>query len=357
MPRTGRPRAIQPEHEALLRDIVKQQPEATLAQIAQRLQAAGGPSVSLLTLGKTLRRCGYRRVAPPIVSTPGPKRYGYTSQHRPPAGKGSPYPSSLTDAEWALVADLFTAKTGRPVLHDRRLMLDACCYILRTGAPWRYLPKDFPHWSVVLKTFRRWVLAGRFEKMQERLRQQWRQRMGRPPDPSTVIIDSQSTRSSPQGGTQGYDAGKKTKGRKRHILVDSLGLVVALVITGAHVHDSVAAQTLMQQACAKTCTIKHLYADSSYGGRCAKAIAKQHNIEVHIVRRCQRLPADEPDLPAQSFGAQPKRWIVERTHAWNEKCRRLVMHHDRTDSSSAAWIWLRQTCQLVRRPAPPAWAV
>jgi len=161
------------------------------------------------------------------------KRYGYTAAHRR-SSTALPYSTDVTDAEWALVADLFerpAGTRGAPARYERRELVNACCYALRTGCAWRLLPPDFAPWQAVYKAFVRWVEADAFEQMQDRLRQQWRLRMGRAAQPSAVVIDSQATRSSPQSGEVRFDAGKKVKGRKRHLVVDTLGLLLAVTVT------------------------------------------------------------------------------------------------------------------------------
>lgn len=134
---------------------------------------------------------------------------------------------------------------GTPPRYSRRLLVDACCYVLRSGCSWLMLPRDFPPWQNVYRTFRRWSQQGKFEQMHDRLRAQWRAREGRDPMPSAAVLDAQSTRSSPQGGPSDYDAGKKVKGRKRHMLVDTLGLVLAVSVTAASVQDRDGAHPVM----------------------------------------------------------------------------------------------------------------
>src|SRR5207237_1050418 len=141
-------------------------------------------------------------------------------------------------------------------------------------------PKTFPPWQATYKAFRRWAAAGVFEAMHDRLRQQWRDRMGRAPDPTAAIIDAQSTRSTAQGGNTGFDAGKKVKGRKRHLVVDTLGLLLAVTVTAASVQDRDAAAPVVAQVCAKVPGLKKLYADGAYGGKCATAIEQTHGIAV-----------------------------------------------------------------------------
>lgn len=223
--RGGRPRALKEEHVLVLREIVAEHPQATLEAVTQILAERCGVKVCIPTVHRGLQEMGIMRVKPirraaPDGPTAKPKRYGYTPAHRREAADRD-YSCSLTDAEWALVADLFEHRSGgrgMPPRLDRRALVDACCYVLRTGCAWRLLPKSFAAWTTVYKSFSRWAAQGVFETMQDRLRQQWRQRLGRHAEPSAAVLDSQATRHSPQGGEAGFDAGKKVKGRKRHLV-------------------------------------------------------------------------------------------------------------------------------------------
>jgi putative transposase len=352
----------------LLREAITAKPVATLAEINAEFHRRSGVAVSLVTLRGAMQRAGIQRVMPAAVSGFVPSapiddgRYGYRDQHRD-AGDAQRYGTSLTDAEWALVAELFDwdGGPGKPPRHGRRAVVDACFYVVRTGCAWRLLPKSFPPWNAVYKLFRRWSGEGRFEQMHDRLRQQWRMRAERPAEPSTAILDSQSTRSSPQGGIKGFDAGKRVKGRKRNLVVDTLGLLLAVVVTAASVQDRDSAEPAMAQACAKYPSLQRVFVDSAYAGRCAQTLQQAHAIEVHVVRH----PANRnvghwqgPQLPlfdaaTRAYARLPKRWIVERSHAWLERARRLVMHHDRLVSVSEAWVWLSEARRLLRGLAHP----
>ncbi|WP_020230065.1 transposase [Acidovorax sp. MR-S7] len=228
--RGGRPAALTPQHIVLLSEIVSRMPHATLDELAAELDHLGAVQVCTATIRRTLRAQGIVRTLPKRHALGAPvqpethaavaKRYGYTAAHRREAGQ---YSTDLTDAEWRLVSDLFErpeGSRGAPARYERRRLVDACCYVLRTGCAWRLLPSSFAPWQAVYKAFVRWVEVDAFEQMQDRLRQQWRDRMGRSAEPSAAVIDAQSNRASPQGGECGYDAGKKVKGRKRHIVVD-----------------------------------------------------------------------------------------------------------------------------------------
>ncbi len=357
----GRPPSLTDEHLATLRTLVVDKPGATMTELCAELERHTGIKVCTVTLRRGLRRAGLHRLAPPPppeLPTVPPRRYGYTAAHRR-ASTADTYASSLTDAEWALAADLFEAppgRRGRPPTYERRTMVDACCYVLRSGCAWRLLPHSFPPWLAVHKTFSRWAAQGKFEQLQQRLREQWRHRLERTATPSAAIIDSQSTRSSPQGGPHGYDAGKKVKGRKRHLVVDTLGLLLAVSVTAASVQDRDAAPPTVAQACADNQTITKLYADAAYAGQCAATIERAQGITVEIVRRPNKRgdwgDGQIPLWPAPiGFVVLPKRWVVERTHAWGERCRRLVMHHDRSPHIAEAWVWLAQAALLLNRLA------
>lgn len=148
-----------------------------------------------------------------------------------------------------------------PPKYPRRLLIDACCYVVRTGCAWRMLPKEFPAWQNVYRTFRRWVEQGKFEQMHDRLRSQWREREGREAAPTAAVLDAQSTRISPQGGERGYDAGKKVKGRKRHLVVDTLGLLLAVSVTAASVQDRDGAHPVVASTMAKYPSVETLFVD------------------------------------------------------------------------------------------------
>lgn len=362
----GRPPKIQGTHEAILVQIVESDPTATLEEIGAELLRRTGVTAHEQTLVSTLRRKGIERVASReavVVETSerGPVRYGYTDAHRRLEPEQM-YPSCLTDAEWALVRDIFENEGGRglPPRISRRTLVDACCYVVRTGGSWRMLPKHFPRWQNVYRTFRRWSDQGKFEQMHDRLRAQWREREARNVEPSAAVLDAQSTRGSPQGGDAGYDAGKKVKGRKRHLVVDTLGLLLAVSVTAASVQDRDGAHPVVAAAMAKYPGIQTLFADSGYAGQCAQTVSQCRGIRVQVVRHPANknvgrwVRPEQPDLftvkaDSNGFVVLAKRWVVERTHAWNERARRLVMHHDRLASVAEAWVWLTEARLLLRR--------
>jgi transposase len=225
--RPGRKPSLNAQHTAILRAITQEHPRSSLDEVTRELHRRTGTKVSTVTVRKALREAGIERMKPlrragerAAVQGTAPTRYGYTAAHRRQDGL-SGMNTDLTDAEWALVADLFErdGQRGAPPRFARRDMVNACCYVLRTGCAWRLLPKTFPPWQASYKSFSRWAASGVFETLHDRLRQQWRDRIGKAPEPTAAIIDAQSTRSTAQGGQTGFDAGKKVKGRKRHLVV------------------------------------------------------------------------------------------------------------------------------------------
>jgi putative transposase len=364
--RAGRKPSLNAQHVAVLRAITREQPRSSLDEVTRELLRRACVKVSTVTVRKALREAGIERLKPlrragerAAVAGAAPTRYGYTSKHRRVDG-ASGMNTDLTDAEWALVADLFerAGQRGAPSRYERRHMVNACCYALRTGCPWRLLPKTFPPWQATYKAFSRWAAAGVFEALHDRLRQQWRDRVGKAPEPTAAIIDAQSTRSTAQGGNTGFDAGKKVKGRKRHLVVDTLGLLLSITITAASVQDRDAAAQVVALACAKVPGLKKLYTDAAYGGQCAQAIEKEHGISVEVVRHPGNRSTGTwqdaqqplwPEIVAKGFVVQAKRWVVERTHAWNERARRLMAHHDRSNWAPLAWVWLAEARILATR--------
>lgn len=366
--RPGRKALLTAEHFPLLVAVAHDMPRSSLDELTREFNGRSGLQVCSATVRKALKQAGVRRMRPlrkpadrAAVQGGQPVRVGYSARHRRDDGPSGMH-TDMTDAEWALVADLFERQGGRgaPATHPRRVLVDACAYVVRTGCAWRLLPKSFPPWRAVYKAFRGWSHAGTFELMHDRLRQQWRDRIGRTPDPSVAIIDAQSTRSTAQGGNTGFDAGKKIKGRKRHLVVDTLGLLLAVTITAASVQDRDGAGAVVAKACNKVPGLKKMYADAAYGGRCAEAIERTHGIAVHIVRHPGNRTTGTwqtaqqplwPEVVAKGFVVQAKRWVVERTHAWNERARRLIAHHDRSDWAPVAWVWLTEARILAARLA------
>lgn len=261
------------------------------------------------------------------------------------------YPSSATtDAQWAVIEPLLpppgnaAGLGGRPEKHDRRLLVDAIFYLVRGGVTWRELPREFPPRSTVWDTFTRWVRSGAWARVHDALRDQLRVRLGRRPQPSAAIIDSQSVRAADTvaGPSRGYDAGKKINGRKRHIAVDTNGLLLAVVVTIAAIQDRDGGLRLLARLRESFSTVALVWADAGYTGRMVTFAAKVLAITVAVVKR-----ADDQ----VGFKLLHRRWVVERTFAWISKYRRCVRDYERRIDTSEAMVHTAMIMTMSRRLA------
>jgi putative transposase len=255
------------------------------------------------------------------------------------------YPSDLTDQQVAVLDPHLPppAKRGRKPTPWRQV-LNAIFYLLRSGGAWRMLPKHYPPWPTVYGWFRRWQGNGVWWKIHEALRAQVRARSGKPRQPSAGIMDSQSVKVADQGGPRGYDAGKKVGGRKRHLLVDTLGLVLLVWVSAAHVQDRDAARTLLERLAQRFSRLVMIWADGGYTGKLVDwvwALRRRRKIRLTIV----------PRLGGNRFVVLPKRWIVERTWAWLLKWRRLRCDYERQPANSETLILIAMIGLMSRRLA------
>jgi putative transposase len=257
-----------------------------------------------------------------------------------------PYDTDLIDEQFALVEPFLPRpkKMGRPPA-DLRAVLNAILYLVRTGCQWRLLPHDFPPWSTVHTWYRRWRSDGTWEKIHEALRQQVRLQAGRDPSPRSSAADSQSVKTTPQGGVKGFDNGKKVQGRKRHIWVDSMGLLLAVLVTGADVHDSRAACELFhRRAWDELPRLEVVYTDTHY-------TAHYLDEEVFSFAPFRRVVVSRPQ-GQEGFVKLPQRWVVERTFAWLYRSRRLSKDYERLPASSEAMIQVSMIHLMLRRLRP-----
>ena len=257
------------------------------------------------------------------------------------------YTSDLTHAEWQLIDYCFPkpSKKGRRRKHPFRELLNAIFYLVRTGCQWRNLPKDFAPWRTVYHYFRLWKRNGLWNQIHTHLREHLRLVEGRKRQPSAGIIDSQSVKSTETSDERGYDAGKKVNGRKRHILVDTIGFVLLVMVLPANIQDRDGAKQLLAAFFSQKTRrrVKHIWADGGYAGTLLAKARKLWRCTVEIVKRSE----------LHTFKVLPRRWVVERTFGWLGRYRRLSRDYERQATTGETMVYLAMIRLMLARLGQP----
>ena len=258
------------------------------------------------------------------------------------------YPTDLSDAQWHQLQPLLPppSQRGRPRTRDLRTICHGLFYLLQAGCAWRLLPTEFGPWSTVYGYFRRWSRAGLWEQINAALREALRQQEQRDPQPSAAIVDSQTIKTSDQACRSGIDAGKKIEGVKRHVLLDTLGLLLCVLVTPASLQDRDGARFLLERCWQFFARLTCVWADAGYYAHAllewVQGLRPERPLRLEIVRRREG---------QRGFQTLPKRWIVERTLAWLVKRRRLARHYEQRPDHSEGFIYLAMIALMLRRLA------
>ena len=255
------------------------------------------------------------------------------------------YPTELTDSQWHHIKDFFPAPkaTGRPREVEFREVVNAIVFLVVTGCQWRMLPKDYPKWQIVYHYFQRWQKDGIWYRIHETLRSDLRRKKGRHKHPTAGSLDSQSVKTTAVPSSRGFDAGKKINGRKRHILVDTLGLIITMAVTTAAVQDRDGARVLLRSFGTHRKKLRKVWVDGGYRGELVEWVKRTFRYCLEVILRSDDM---------KGFVVLPKRWVVERTFAWLSNHRRLSKDYERYTKTSETMIQIAMMRLMLRRLKP-----
>lgn len=249
----------------------------------------------------------------------------------------------MSEGAWRyLKPHLPVSEVGRPRKLSLRQILNAILYVLKTGCQWRQLPREFPDWSAVYYYFYRWSRNGTWERLHHFLRSRLREKNGRHKHPTAACLDSQSVKCVELCGERGYDAGKKINGRKRHMLVDTLGLLLVIVVTAASVQDRDGARLVLPHLPGGCKKLRKIWVDGGYSGRLVEWVEERFKFCLAVVLRPKQ---------TKKFVLLPRRWVVERTFGWLNHSRRLSKSYERLTRTDETWIYIAMTRIMLNRLA------